>query len=117
MTRVHWSVLSCISLAWVALLLGCDSREKRLQEEQQLMERLIADRLDMIRRVRHEECERRLMDSAVYIVDSLRILEARLALDTMNRPYKPWRPENPGPGPSIDTLEIKPLIPDSVKNR
>ncbi len=117
MKRMYWLVLICVFVAWAALLSGCDTREKRLQQEQQLMERLMADRLNMIRRVRREECERRLMDSAVYIVDSLRILEARLALDTLNRPYKPWRPDNPGPGPSIDTLEIKPLIPDSVKNR
>ncbi len=117
MNRVYLPIIACTCLIGTALLAGCDAREKRLQQEQQLMERLMAERLDMIRRVRREECERRLIDSAVYIVDSLRILEARLAVDTLNRPYKPWRPENPGPGPSIDTLEIKPLLPDSVKNR
>jgi len=81
-----------------------------------LLEERLRERLDMGRRIRIDECERRLIDSAIYLVDSIRILEAKWALDTVARPHKPLKPGHPGPpGTSLDTLEVKPLLPDSVR--
>ncbi len=96
------------------LVAACDERARQIAQEQALLETRLQERLDMGRQVRREECERRLLDSALYIVDSIRLLEVKLALDTVNRPHKPFKPENPGPGVSIDSLEIKPLLPDSL---
>lgn len=109
-------VLVIASLVFGLLFQTCDDRELRIKQEQALLESRLLERLDMGRRLRIEECDRKLLDSAIYLVDSIRVLEAKWALDTVDRPHKPYKPEHPGPpGVSLDTLEVKPLLPDSVR--
>ncbi len=110
----RFAFLITLFLAMTALLPGCENEAKRQSQEQALLKSRMEERLDMAREVRREECERRLLDSALYIVDSLRVLDARHALDTIQRPHKPFKPEKPGPGTSLDSLEVKPLLPDSL---
>lgn len=101
-----------------ATVFSCDDPARRQAQEDALLQLRLQERLEMGRAARREECARQLTDSALYIVDSIRIEEARWALDTIRgRPYKPFKPDNPGPGESIDSLEIKPLLPDSIKRR
>ena len=97
---------------------GCDDPAKQQAQEATLIQSRLLERLEMGRAARREECMKQLADSALFLVDSIRFEEARWALDTFRgRPYKPLKPENPGPGASIDSLEIKPLLPDSLKRR
>lgn len=97
---------------------SCDDPAKQQAQEEALIQSRLLERLEMGRATRREECMKQLADSALFLVDSIRFEEARWALDTLRgRPHKPFKPENPGPGTSVDTLEIKPLLPDSLKRR
>lgn len=105
-------------LSILATVAACDDPAKQQAQEAALIQSRLLERLEMGRAARREECMKQLADSALFLVDSIRFEEARRALDTFRgRPYKPLKPENPGPGASIDSLEIKPLLPDSLKRR
>jgi hypothetical protein len=105
-------------LSILATVAACDDPAKLQAQEAALIQSRLLERLEMARAARREECMKQLADSALFLVDSIRFEEARWALDTFRgRPYKPLKPENPGPGASIDSLEIKPLLPDSLKRR
>ena len=105
-------------LSILATVAACDDPAKQQAQEAALIQSRLLERLEMARAARREECMKQLADSALFLVDSIRFEEARWALDTFRgRPYKPLKPENPGPGASIDSLEIKPLLPDSLKRR
>lgn len=107
-----------ILAALEVIAFSCDDPAQQKAQEEALLQSRLLERLEMGRAARREECMRQLADSALFIVDSIRFEEARWALDTLRgRPYKPFKPENPGPGASVDSLEIKPLLPDSIKRR
>ncbi|MBE2209397.1 MAG: hypothetical protein IAE84_17555 [Saprospiraceae bacterium] len=116
MSRYSYIFLLFAALSVVAV--SCDDSAKQKAQEEALLQSRLLERLEMGRTARREECMRQLADSALVIVDSIRLEEARWALDTLRgRPYKPFRPDNPGPGASVDSLEVKPLLPDSIKRR
>jgi hypothetical protein len=96
---------------------ACEARERQAQLGHSLLHQRLQERLEVARQQSVESCKQRLLDSALYIVDSIRVLEIKAALDTINRPFKPTKPDYPGPVESTDTLIVKPLFPDTVTKK
>ena len=96
---------------------ACEEQEREAQLNQALLDQRLQERLEVARQQSVESCKQRLLDSALYIVDSIRVLEIKAALDTVNRPFKPTRPAHPGPMQSTDTLIVKPLFPDTITKK
>jgi hypothetical protein len=111
------AVFFCLLLLSALLPTGCEDEAAREVQTRLLLESRLEERLDMARRQRIEDCDKRLLDSALFIVDSIRVLEAEWALDTMIRPFKPVKPGPPGPGISLDSLKLRPLLPDSIRRQ
>lgn len=113
MSRLTHYILLILTV-WAAAS-ACDDTARQKAQEEELIQSRLLERLEMGRAARREECMKQLADSALFLVDSIRFEEARWALDTIRgRPYKPFKPDNPGPGASVDSLEIKPLLPDTI---
>ncbi|MBX2929486.1 MAG: hypothetical protein KF852_16770 [Saprospiraceae bacterium] len=107
----------CLLLLSILLPTGCEDHATREAQAAALLKTRLEERIDMGRLQRIEDCNKRLLDSAMYLVDSIRVLEAQWALDTMIRPFKPVKPGPPGPGISLDSLKLKPLLPDSIRRQ
>jgi hypothetical protein len=105
-------ILSGIFL-WL-FLTACHDPDRQLRMEQVLLENRLKERLDMARKQRIDDCDKRLMAAALLVVDSIRLQEIKAGLDTVSRPYVPTKPAYPGPGKNIDSLEVKPLLSDSI---
>ena len=103
-------------LLWL-FLTACHNPEKQLQLEQVLLENRLKERLDVARQQRIEDCDKRLMAAALLVVDSIRLQEIKAGLDTVSKPYIPTKPAYPGPGKNIDSLQVKPLLPDSITKK
>ena len=57
-----------------------------------------------------EQCNKRALEKAAYEVDSLIIIWAKANRDTLNRPLKPIKPEEPPRLAPKDTTLVKPLF-------
>lgn len=89
---------------------ACESEAaKKAQEEQRLQEeadRRVSEYIKVIK----ENCEKKVLDEAVRVADSLLILDARLSTDTLFKPLKPLRPDKPETQILKDTTPITPFL-------
>jgi len=94
---------------------ACSNDAQKDDAGNKLLQSRLEERLETVRQIRRTECAQQLLDSARYLVDSLWVLEAFQALDTLHRPYKPNKPTPPAVHNALETLSVKPLFPDSIK--
>ncbi|MEL7220175.1 MAG: hypothetical protein AAGJ93_02585 [Bacteroidota bacterium] len=75
-----------------------------------VIEEKVQERLAEFKRVIDLRCRDKVMEEAGLIADSLVLLQARLKKDTLQRPVKPLRPDEPELKTLNDSLPLKPLF-------
>lgn len=84
-----------------------------------VIEEKVAERLNEFERVLMQRCQDRANEEAGAIADSIIIEQARRQKDTLGRPMRPLRPDQPELKTLEDSLELAPLFdtvpaPDSL---
>lgn len=90
-----------------------DDKAERRAEVQALTEDYIEDRIERYREASMRRCREDIMEEAQRRVDSLILLEARGALDTLLRPQPLEKPERPQVQSVQDTLPLAPFLRDT----
>ena len=79
----------------------------------QVVKERLEDRLHRWRAGVNRNCRKKVMETAVAIVDSTLLADARLKRDTSDIPNIPPRPEKPDFVPPTDSLPVKPIIEEN----
>lgn len=95
-------------------LIACESQDDLQVEVEMLIEQRVQNRKDSYTSTMSGNCERKVLEEANRIVDSIVIAEARLKKDTIPKPPRPDRPPMPEPRELKDTMPVEPLFPDSL---
>jgi hypothetical protein len=84
---------------------------------QVLIEAKVKERLDEYQQVHRNRCYNEVLKAALVIVDSTMLDNAQgiRVIDSIPRPPKPERPLPPEKKILKDTLQIAPLLPDSLQ--
>ena len=79
--------------------------------KKQLMEEALQDKLNKFNVVQMQKCNKRVLNRAQVIVDSLLLKEAQeKTIDTFDRPSKPSKPKRPALKVPKDTTRVEPLF-------
>lgn len=104
----------------LAFFASCESEEEKQALDQMMIEEEVKRRVEEYTRILGDNCQTRVLEEATLLADSLMILEARLAKDTLFKPIKPLRPEKPELRILQDSTPVKPFLPpvkrDTSKN-
>ena len=104
-------------LCWLSLLLvTCQPPDQTLEQEA-LMQRRLADRLEKYHFDEMAKCKLDLLEEASFEADSiLRVTHPiKIEIDTIIRPPKPDKPSKPGFTRPTDSVSLRPIIEgDSV---
>ena len=77
----------------------------------QLMDESLQKKLDQYTKVQVDKCEKKILNRAQAIVDSILLKEAQeKTIDTFDRPAKPSKPDRPVIKVAKDTTPVKPLF-------
>ncbi len=90
---------------------GCIKKRDRQAEIEVMIQQEVKDRLASYREARIRQCQEEILEEATRRSDSIMILEALLAKDTLSRPPRPDRPVKPEIRSLDDTTPIRPLLP------
>jgi hypothetical protein len=81
----------------------------------QLMDEAIQERIQSYKAIRAERCWDGLMREANRLADSILFVEAKLSIDTINRPPIPVKPVAPEKKILKDSTPVKPFLPDTIQ--
>ena len=87
---------------------------KRLPKKERIQEKL-GERIEDYRKRIEENCQNRIWETASGIVDSMLIEEAKQQNDTIQKPPKPGRPDQPEYIPPKDSTPVERLFEDSLR--
>ena len=79
-----------------------------------VIEEKVQERLAEFKRVIDLRCRDKMLEEAGLIADSMVLLQARLKKDTLNRPLRPVRPDEPELKTLNDSLPLKPLFETTI---
>jgi hypothetical protein len=111
-----------IILAGVILITSaCLKNTKDSDAVQAAINKRLEERFEDYKRIRLKRCMEDVLEEANLIVDSIMLLEARMAKDTLYKPLRPDKPEKPEIKTILDTLPIAPILTpeqvDSLRRR
>lgn len=110
-----------ISIGCILLLSACVEGDKDKKAVQAAIMDGVKNRIADYQSVRLKRCREQMLEEANLIVDSIMLIEARLAKDTLDKPLKPLKPEKPEIKTILDTLPVKPILTpqeiDSLRKR
>lgn len=109
MSRIFLGIL----IVW--LFAACESEEEQRALNEMLIQQELDRRITSYKQIFFENCERRAIEEATRIADSIMIEQARLFKDTLTKPLKPERPEKPELRTLEDSIAVKPFLRDSTK--
>lgn len=87
---------------------ACDPPKGKTKSE--VIEERIAHRMSNWLHTYNKKCREEALDAAAIIVDSTLIVNARRHKDTLNRPPRPMKPDNPNFVAPEDSIPIAPLV-------
>lgn len=94
-------------LVFASLLMG----QAEHKTKQQLMDELLAEKLEKYHKVNLRQCEEKVQKRAQAIVDSLLLEVAKVkTVDPFKRPPTPPKPPKPKVKVAKDTTDVKPLF-------
>jgi len=81
------------------------------KSKKQLMDESLQEKLNKYTKVQFQKCEKRILNRAQAIVDSILLKEAQeKTIDTFDRPPKPFKPTRPTLKVPKDTTAVEPLF-------
>ncbi len=89
-----------------ALPLACEPAEDQSVQVQAMVDQLVQDRIQSHKEIRLLRCREEMLREAGEKVDSILLEEARLKRDTLDRPSKPLKPDQPSLRTLPDSLRI-----------
>jgi len=103
-----------------ALLLVCLNffaceEDQSAELKQKLIAEKVEERVQRLKNNKSIRCREELMENANQMVDSILIARARANKDTILKPPKPFKPDQPDAFLLEDTFAIQPLLKDSLK--
>lgn len=102
------------TLVILALVLyGCEE-DQSAELKQQLIDEKVEERVQRLMNNKQIRCREELMENANRLVDSILIARARSNKDTIPKPPKPFKPEQPDAFLLEDTFAIIPLLKDTL---
>ncbi|MEM9848085.1 MAG: hypothetical protein AAF847_09375 [Bacteroidota bacterium] len=102
-----------IGLLFSLLQLSCEEPPPSISKEE-LIAQEVQKRLKRLIKNKSQRCNQELMDQANIIVDSILIARAKADKDTIPKPPKPFKPEQPDAFLLEDTFAIRPLLLDTL---
>lgn len=103
--------LICLLLG--TLLFACSADSESEMREQVIQEKL-EERIAKYKSDKRKSCQKKVLQKAGAIADSILLREARLKRDTSDRPGIPDKPEVPEFVPVKDTVPVEPFFRDST---
>jgi len=101
-------------LLLIALLLlttnACKEDDRNRIAVERVINEEVTNKANSYRQSRTERCKEKAIKEANEIADSILLLEARLARDTVDKPPKPTRPEKPEIKVLKDSTPVQPII-------
>ena len=79
----------------------------------EVIQERLDDRLERWKAGVNRNCRKKVMETAVNIVDSTFLADARLKRDTSDIPIIPPRPEKPDFTPPEDSIPVKPILEEN----
>ena len=73
----------------------------------------VEERVRKYKEEKHNSCQRKVLQKAGVVADSILLLEARLNRDTSGKPIIPEKPEIPEIIPIKDSIPVQPFYRDS----
>lgn len=104
----------------LSTLFSCDKKVKETDEERaERIEKVVAQKLNDRRKERMKVCKENAVKIAEQKVDSILLAQAKLiTIDTVGKPLKPIKPNQPEFVPPKDSTEVEPLfeeVPDTIQ--
>lgn len=100
----------------ILLAAACQPSYDREAIVNQLMDEALQARIDNYKNIRENRCWDGLLREANRLADSILFQEAKLAIDTINRPPVPAKPVAPEKKVLKDSMPVKPFLPDTLNN-
>ncbi|MEN0045840.1 MAG: hypothetical protein AAF806_02140 [Bacteroidota bacterium] len=98
----------------IAIILSACEEDQSAELKQQLIAEKVEERVQRLMENKRIRCRDELMENANQIVDSILIAKAKASKDTIGKPPKPFKPEQPDAFLLEDTFAIQPLLRDSI---
>ena len=128
MERGKWfygSMVSCLRLsvlplksfsvlALLILIFSACEEDQSVELKQQLIAEKVEERIQRLMNNKRIRCREELMENANQKVDSILIARAKANKDTIAKPPKPFKPDQPDAFLLEDTFAINPLLKDST---
>ncbi len=108
--RFHTFTIGIIS---VFFLFSCSGAGDKNEVRQQVIFKKVEERVKQYKEEKYISCQRKVLQKAGAIADSILLAEARLNRDTSGKPVIPEKPEIPEIIPIKDSIPIKPFFRDS----
>ena len=102
-------------LFWIISLAVLLSPAFQTPTKQERIREKLDERIEDYRKRIEENCQNRIWETASGIVDSMLIEEAKRQNDTIQKPPKPGRPDQPEYIPPKDSTPVERLFEDSLR--
>ncbi|MEL6717600.1 MAG: hypothetical protein AAFP82_02710 [Bacteroidota bacterium] len=103
------------SLFIILLLLFCAcEKDQSAEVKQQLIAEKVEERVQRLMSNKYTRCREELMEKANTMVDSILIARAKANKDTITKPPKPFKPDQPDAFLLEDSFAIQPLLKDTL---
>jgi len=104
--KIGWLIAFSVCI----LISACEDSEIQKEAIEDLVDREVAARIEQYTLTLEKKCLEKVFIEANRIVDSMLIMDAKLSLDTIDRPPKPEKPETPEIKLLEDSLQVAPLF-------
>jgi hypothetical protein len=94
------------------LLFSCSGADVNEMRQQVIFEK-VEERVNKYKEEKQNSCQRKVLQKAGAIADSILLVEARLNRDTSRKPVIPEKPEIPEIIPIKDSIPVQPFYRDS----
>ncbi|MEM8525758.1 MAG: hypothetical protein AAGG68_14040 [Bacteroidota bacterium] len=105
---------SFIIISILTIIFGACKEDRSAELKQQLIAEKVEERVQRLMNNKRIRCREELMENANQRVDSILIARARANKDTIVKPPKPLKPDQPDAFLLEDTFAINPLLKDST---